>query len=134
MVLKNNKRRKMKDNDLKVRNLLPFSLPMCNSCCKLQDPIRDAFQEIVRSAHEEGTIRMGDCQVQHTLTPTQLLAVACYQVTYDDRYEHYTNEYDESDEPIGGDDDIIVLDEDFDTPIVRARYEGILFRYTAAVR
>lgn len=84
--------------------------------------MREAFQEIVRHVREEGDHRLGDKEFQHTLSPTQLLAVACYQITFDDRYRHLSGDPDED----GSEDEdeeeaFIVLDEDWQSPIVRPK-------------
>jgi len=84
--------------------------------------VREAFQEIVRHVREEGDHRLGDKEFQHTLSPTQLLAVACYQITFDDRYRHLSGDPDED----GSEDEdeeeaFIVLDEDWQSPIVRPK-------------
>jgi hypothetical protein len=84
--------------------------------------VREAFQEIVRHVREEGAHRLDDKEFRHTLSPTQLLAVACYQITFDDRYKHLAgdpNENDSDDE--AEEDEITVLDEDWHSPIVRPK-------------
>jgi hypothetical protein len=75
---------------------------------------------------EEGDHRLGDREFQHTLDATQLLAVACYQVTFDERYKHLFKNVDEvSDSSDEGEQDeeaeFEIIDEDWETPVVRSR-------------
>lgn len=51
-----------------------------------------------------------------------MLAVACYQVTYDPRYRSMTMELDEEEEASEGeDDDVVLLDEDWQSPVTRPK-------------
>ena len=71
---------------------------------------------------EEGANRIEKQESSQTLTVTQLLAVACYQVTYDPRYRSLTMDVDEDDEGSeGGDDDVVLLDPDWQSSVTRPR-------------
>ena len=71
---------------------------------------------------EEGANRIEKQESSQTLTVTQLLAVACYQVTYDPRCRSLTMDVDEDDEGSeGGDDDVVLLDPDWQSSVTRPR-------------
>ena len=88
----------------------------------MKDPVRELFQEIVRGMREEGANRIEKQESSRTLTVTQLLAVACYQVTYDPKHRSLTMDVDEDDAGSeGGDDDVVLLDPDWQSPVTRPR-------------
>ncbi|KAJ9096569.1 hypothetical protein QFC19_007101 [Naganishia cerealis] len=89
IVLKNLKRRKIKDHDLK-------------------DPVKDAFQIIVEEAKqsilEAYTAEVGNQRRSYNSAPlggkissNQMLAVAVYQVAYYSRHQHLTDEWEDED-------------------------------------
>jgi RNA-dependent RNA polymerase len=89
IVLKNLKRRRIKDHDLK-------------------DPVKDAFQIIVEEAKQSifdaYTAEVGDQRRSYNSAPlggkissNQMLAVAVYQVAYYSRHQHLTDEWEDED-------------------------------------
>lgn len=90
VILRNGKRRRLEDNDLKVKSSLSLPIHTTNGGKNTpQEPVNDAFNETVRFAREEGSHKIANLQSSGTFSPQELLAIACYQITYDTRHSGY---------------------------------------------